>query len=597
LITAVLLHPLVRINGDWRDGFLDWITLLHTLAHDSVTPRRSDRSLRVMSLRPETLSPLWQVVTAAVVLLAYVALEWISFIHEYKGMPITPWNPGLGVVFALMVLGGARYAAVLFIGVVIAEIMVLHTQLQWSIIFGIAAIVASVYCVVATLLRTHLRLDVGLDHLRDVILLLAAVAVGAVIAALLLSLLLLLDAQLQTGDVAVASGPLLLGDVIGMAVMTPLMLRLSVASRPLATSPSVRHIAVEFLGYAALAAGSLWIIVEAESRDGFMFFYLLFVPVVVAALRHGLDGACVSLAFTQLALVSVLHLYGFDARTFIEFQLLMLVLTATGLIVGVVVSERRTADRLVQAAQARLKEKEAEATEAARYNLVSGMASALAHEINQPMTAARALARSAQHILEHPKPDLPRAAGNLATLVAHIDHAGGVVSHMREFLRRGRPRMSTVDIGPTVCDALSLVRAKAAAHAVTIDIEVPGNLPPVHADRVQLEQVVLNFVHNAIEAISGARQTDGRIIVAATRMDAPARIEISVADNGPGIADDLAEHLFTPLTTSKPEGFGLGLAICAAIVESHGGRVSLGSRQKGATVFRFWLPLNESNMD
>ena len=97
-----------------------------------------------------------------------------------------------------------------------------------------------------------------------------------------------------------------------------------------------------------------------------------------------------------------MHLYGFDARTFTEFQILMLVLTATGLIVGVVVSERQNADRLVQEAEARLKEKETEAAEAARYNLVRGMASALAHEINQPMTAARALARSAQHILGTP---------------------------------------------------------------------------------------------------------------------------------------------------------------------------------------------------
>jgi C4-dicarboxylate-specific signal transduction histidine kinase len=289
-----------------------------------------------------------------------------------------------------------------------------------------------------------------------------------------------------------------------------------------------------------------------------------------------------------------MHLYGVDARAFTEFQILMLVLTATGLIVGVVVSERRNADRLVQEAEARLKEKEAEAADAARLNLVSGMASALAHEINQPMTAARALARSAQHILGRPDPDLRRAGGNLAELIAHIDHAGGVIAHMRDFLRRGRPRMSTLDLRELLADALSLVRAKASAHGIAVDLEAAADLPRVHGDRVQLQQVVLNFVHNAIDAIAGAGVTAGRIRVAATPVDAASRVEVGIWDNGPGVQRELADRLFVPLTTSKAEGLGLGLSICAAIVETHGGRVWLESGEAGATEFRFSLPVTPS---
>lgn len=546
-----------------------------------------------MLTRLGSLSLPYQAATAGAFLLAYVALEWISFIHEYKGVPITPWNPGLGVILALMVLGGPRYGAVLFAGVVIAETTVLQTKLQWPIILGIAAIFVSVYGTVAIVARKYLRLDVGLYHLRDVVILLLAGSCGAVLAALLLSLLLLLDAQLELSDILVASGPLLVGDIIGMAVMTPLTLRLVLGSRPLSIS-RLRDLVAELLLYALLVAAALWIIVGAQTVDGFKFFYLLFLPVVVAAVRHGLDGACVSLAFTQFVLVGIMHMYGFDARAFTEFQILMLVLSATGLIVGVVVSERQNANRLVREAEARLKEKEAEAAQAARYNLASGMASALAHEINQPMTAARALARSAQHILGTPDPDLPRAANNLATLIAHIDHAGGVINHMRDFLRRGRPHVSTIDVRSMLHDALSLVRAQASAHAITIELDVADDLPPVYGDRVQLEQVVLNFVHNAIEAITGARQTNGRIRIAGARFDEPARIEISISDNGPGIRNELADRLFAPLTTSKLEGLGLGLSICAAIVESHGGRISLHSGQAGATEFRFSLPLNQS---
>ena len=178
---------------------------------------------------------------------------------------------------------------------------------------------------------------------------------------------------------------------------------------------------------------------------GFRLFYLLFVPVVIAAVRHGLDGACLSLAVTQFSLIGLLHLSGYDAGEFTEFQTLMLVLTVTGLIVGVVVSERENSDRIARDAQARLVERQAEAAQVARVNLVSGMASALAHEINQPMTAARALGRSAQHLLLTPGGDLSRADNNLSAMLTQIDHAGDIVRRMRNFIRRGHPHVSTIN--------------------------------------------------------------------------------------------------------------------------------------------------------
>jgi two-component system, LuxR family, sensor kinase FixL len=557
----------------------------------SVTPLAKEHSLELA--RPLWLQPssvLRQAAAAAGVLIAYVALEWISFIHEYKNVPITPWNPGLGVVFALMVLGGPRSAAVLFAGVVIAEITVLQTNLQWPIVLAIAAIFATVYGTTAAVARKYVRLDASLHHLRDVIVLLAAGVSGAVLAAILLSALLLANRQLEWADVVVASVPLLVGDVIGIAVVTPLLLRVFRQGRESLIAYSRARVP-EVVLYVMLIAASLWVIVGPGIDGGSKFFYLLFVPVVVAAVRYGFDGACIALAITQLGLVGVLHLFGTDARAFTEFQTLMLVLTATGLIVGAVVSERQNADLLVREAEARLREKEAEAAQAARFSLVSGMASALAHEINQPMTAARALARSAQHILGMPEPDLPRAATNLTTLIAHIDHAGGVVGHMRDFLRRGRPHVSTVDLHSLLDDTLSLAHVEAGAHAIAIELDAAGDLPPVYGDRVQLQQVILNFVHNAIEAITGARQANGRVRISAARFDAPPRVEIGVCDNGPGIRKELADRLFAPLTTSKSEGLGLGLSICAAIVDSHGGRVWLHSGEAGATEFRFSLPL------
>lgn len=538
---------------------------------------------------PETVQSNRQLRAPLVVgfLLLYVALEWLSFIHEYKGVPITPWNPGLGVVFALMLFAGPLYAIVLFVGIVIAETLVLKTNLQWPIILCIAAIIALVYAGATWLARRHFALDVALKELRDVIALLGAGVIGAVLATLFLSVLLILEPDLDWTDSLIALVPLLVGDTIGIAVVTPLMLRV-LHSHPL---PALsRALILEIVAYVALIAGSLWVIAATGEKNGVKFFYLLFLPIVLSALRFGLDGACVALALAQLGLVGVLQFFAADARTFTEFQILMLVLSTTGLIVGAVVSERERADAYAREAERRFKEKEAEAVQASRFTLVSGMASALAHEINQPLTAARALARSAQELLRQKNDDPARVDANLTSAITYVDHASGIVRRIREFLRRGHPRISTVDAASVLESAIMLAAPEAAAKGVTLSLAPAGRLPNVFGDRVQLQQVILNLVRNSIDAI-GESRGHGKIVVQARQLSAPARIEFSVWDDGPGIDEETAGRLFEPLMTSKHEGLGLGLAICTSIVEAHGGKLWLQSRTAGATEFRFTIPV------
>jgi hypothetical protein len=129
------------------------------------------------SVRSRHLVWQWTAITGFVI--AYLVLEWISFIHEYKGLPLTPWNPGLGLAFACLILIGARYGIALFAGIIVAEIVVLQSNLEWAVIVAIAAIIASGYTFIATVIREQFRLDVGLTHLRDVIILLGAGFVGA----------------------------------------------------------------------------------------------------------------------------------------------------------------------------------------------------------------------------------------------------------------------------------------------------------------------------------------------------------------------------------------------------------------------------------
>jgi signal transduction histidine kinase len=531
-------------------------------------------------------------IAAGAVLLTYIGLEWLSFIHEHKGVPVTPWNPGLGVVFAWLVMKGAAYGLVLFVGVIIAEIFVLKTELSWPVILAMAVVISVSYTVVASITRRYLRLDAGLHHVGDVLVLLAAGAIGALVSTVLLSLLLLATNELRIADLPQSSLPLLVGDAIGIAVVTPLVLRLSLRWTDI-TWQGLRQLVPEILLYTLVTGFALWMIMGSVAPNDYKFLSLLFLPVVAAAVRHGIDGSCLALAAAQLALVVLLHRYGYDARTFTEFQVVMLILTMTGLLVGVVVSEREQASLAARRAEMRLKDMQLEAARASRMNLISGMASALAHEINQPMTAARAFARSVQEILKAPNSDRARVDTNLTNLIANIDHAAGVIRRMREFLRRGQPHLSTLDVASTLDDALVLVRPEAAKSHIRIDLDVGEKIPDIFADRIQLQQVVLNLVRNAIEAIVETRRTDGHIQVSARLAQDGSAVEIAVIDNGIGVPED--RTLFEPLSSSKAEGLGLGLSISASIIQAHGGRIWLHSRESGATELRFTLPVQSKD--
>lgn len=522
---------------------------------------------------------------------AYLGLEWLSSIHEHKGVPITPWNPGLGVLLALMIARGPLHALTLFCGVILSDVLLTQSGIGRVTVAAIALLAACSYGAAAAVIRHYARPGFDLGHLRSMAVLLLAGAVAAFCVATGSSALLMAAGRIDLTDVTVAIGPLLVGDMIGIAVMTPAMLRF-VLHPAEARWPDRLSSLVEILTILILIGAGLWLIAGSSGGKGTIWFYLLFLPVVVSAVRHGFDGACLSLAATQLGLVALLHMQAYDAATFTEFQLLMLVLTITALTVGVVVSEREEALHTALQLEARLQQRAEDAARAARLNLVSGMASAVAHEINQPMTAVRALARSAQQLMRQPEPDLPRTDRNISMMIEQIDHMAAVIKRVREFLKRGDQGYEPTDLRAALNDSLALLRAAPPRSPVSVQVSVPAGLPAVMADRVQLQQVILNLVRNAIDAVTETGQTTNPIVkITARKLAEPAMIEVSVMDNGPGIGGELAERIFQPLTTSKLEGLGLGLSISASIIQAHGGRMWLENSQPGQTEFRFTLPL------
>ncbi|MGE0767021.1 MAG: ATP-binding protein [Hyphomicrobiaceae bacterium] len=522
-------------------------------------------------------------------IILYLGLEWLSYLHEHAGLPVTPWNPALGMMFAVIILRGAPYGLALFASVTLAEIFVLQTWLGWPVMLTVAAIVAGSYTVVASLARKLLNSGTPGFHTRDIAIVISSGLAGAVLSSMLLALLMLSIRHLDSGAMLRTAGLLALGDSIGIAVVTPLVLR--VVGRWGSGNILPPRILGELAVYIAVNVLALAVIMQPEQPLRQSLLYLLFLPVVVAAVRHGIDGACATLTIAQLSLVGFLHLYGFDLDRFTEYQLLMLVMTVTVLLVGAVVSERDAADVAARNAAQRLHELQNESARTARFNLVSGMAAALAHEINQPLTAARALARSVDQLVSAEDGDRLRASRNVAAMVEQIDHAAAVVRRMRQFLQRGETGVAVVDPRRLVEDAVALVQAHASAERIALQVTTRGDTPDVLADRIQIQQVVLNLVRNSIDAIAETGRPDGRITIDIGRAPAGRELEIGVRDNGAGIAPDRVDTIFVPLSSTKEHGLGLGLSICQTIVQAHGGRVWASSSSPEGTEIRFSLPI------
>lgn len=514
-------------------------------------------------------------------IVVYLLLEWFSFLQDFRGLPVSPWNPGLGVLFAFMLARRLAYGWVLFAAIVASELVLLDMRAPLPTVTMIAAIASIIYTMAAASIRAIVRDGLEFDRVNDIATLVVVGAIASLISAALLSATFIPGTVLQRSIML----QMFIGDLVGIMVMTPLALRLlrtdfeGILRRrnPAQYAEVPLHILLIGIALAII------------SQTGLDEAYILVIPIVITAVRYGFDGACLAIAAIQFGLGIMLHSMGAGADIFFDFQTAMLALTTAGLFVGAEVNARIRADNLARSAAAELQKAKEANIQAERFSIVEGMASALAHEINQPMTAVRALMRSSQVLIDAERPDLARASNNLGNAIVQVDHAAAVLRKMRDFLKRRQldlKRVSTHDL---------LTRAPLLSKSqIPSDISIGAELGEeyfVDVDQVQINQVFLNLIHNSAQAIGADPAIRGRIDIGAVQMAAPDRIEFFVRDNGPGVPAKRAKSLFEPLKTTKGDGLGLGLAICVTIMEAHGGNIRLESGKPGATEFRFWVPL------
>ncbi len=255
--------------------------------------------------------------------------------------------------------------------------------------------------------------------------------------------------------------------------------------------------------------------------------------------------------------------------------------------VVLVVSEDITEGK--RAAEA-LRETQSQLAHADRVATMGRLTASIAHEVNQPIAATITNAQAALRWLGAKPPNQDEVRQALGRIVRDSDRAGAVVQRIRNLSKKGTPRDERVDIKAAIREVIELTRSEAMKNGVLVKTEFGERLPPIQGDRVELQQVILNLIINALEAMSEMSAGPRELLIGA-EMTVSGEVAVAVRDSGPGLAPAALEHLFKAFHTTKPNGLGLGLSICRSIVEAHGGRLWASANASGGAVFQFTLPV------
>jgi two-component system, LuxR family, sensor kinase FixL len=643
----------------------------------------------------------------------YLLLDRVSFIEALHGIDITPWNPPPGLTLALLTVRGLAYTPLVFVAALLSSQLI---PLVWvsplASIVG-ALVTAAGYAAAAAVLRRGLGIESRLLRPRDVALLIAVATVAAGVVSLGFVATYAVTGVVPWDAFATAVFQRWIGDAIGIVVLTPLIFVIIDQLRHPRTLRAGRHWLRLFeivVQWASIMAALTLVFGFYYDRYSFQLFYLLFLPLVWIASRHGLAGASWAVVTVQVALIAALEFEDRSVETIRTFQLLMFAVATTGLMLGAVVSEhRRVARALAESegrlaailntardgvltidtrgriesintaveqlfaraaaellgrdvrelldaphlierlastagspaaesarqefdarradgdifpieltvgqfgtpgterytlvirditarreAEARAREHQSELAHVSRLSLAGEMASALAHELNQPLTAIAAFGRGCLRLLRQPQTEPSRITEGVEQVVQEAERAGDIILRLREFVRTGTSQRSAIDVEALIDGAVGLAQIEARQNGIDIEIRIPPDLPPVLADRIQIEQVLVNLLRNGADAIlSGG--VARRVLTVEARCTADEAIEIAVADSGPGVIEEVSDRLFEPFVTTKPHGMGLGLSISRSIVEAHEGQLRRVRRAGAGATFVFDLPVCDTS--
>ena len=345
----------------------------------------------------------------------------------------------------MILLKGRSYIGLLFVAPLVADLLVRGMPLPlWAEALAVVVLGCGYAAATLFLLRPKLRFDPTLSTLRDLSWLLLVAGASTAVVALAYASIFVLTGLLAREQYLAAALHYWVGDAIGVFVVTPFLLSfLTVTRLPKPTIEMAAQLVAILL--------ALWLIFGFARASEFQFFYVLFLPILWCAIRFGLEGASVALFLTQAGLVTALDWTDQSVGDVAKFQLLMLVLALTGLLFGVAISEQRrglTRLRLHQEALAR----------ASRLTSLSALAAALAHELNQPLTAMGNYARLVRDMLSSGEGHTVATLETSKKAVAQVEHAARLIRHFREFVRTGESEVAPTPPSLLIADTLELAR-------------------------------------------------------------------------------------------------------------------------------------------
>ena len=545
--------------------------------HFEVAPLRSLRGAL-----PPVVPGFWR--TGAAFLVVYLALNLLTQWHEFDRLGITLWSPDDGLSLALLIESVA-FAPFVFLGAVLVDLSIAGVHRSIGVSLTAELFLTLAYVGLAFVLKNKLKFDIRQFRLPDVVAFLVFIPAGAAAASFIYCGVLYLGGELSADKLLAAIGHCWIGDALGMVTVIPAATAIFVyLSRPYARLPGhtlftlLIFVLGTGLGFAAL--------IGVGDRLHYLF-NLLFLPVIWVAMREGYVGVALALITIQLTLAVVTTFVGYDTTDFAILQLLMLVLSITGLLLGAVTTER-------QDAALRLREQQRELARMASDARAGAMGMALAHEVSQPLSTITAYVHAARRLLQSSVASEP-IMDALIKAEAEAQRAREVLERVRDFVSNGNLNLSAHDASVLADRIGALCREEAAARGVQVEVESVSRVPLVKVDGVQIEQVLMNLVANAIDAASERPDGRGRVTIRVAAKESA--IVIEVEDNGRGVAPELADTIFDAYQTTKPRGMGLGLHLSRRIVQRHSGRLWWEPIRTGGARFVVELPTDGSSRD
>jgi signal transduction histidine kinase len=490
----------------------------------------------------------------AVLLIGYVVLDWASFIHPLHGLNITPWNPApaLGLVFLLRF--GNRMVLPIFVAIVVAEAWVRGMTVSLLVLLVTAALLTFGYWAIATVIHRYLAEGAIFTERRGLLAWTTIVVVGTLATSALFVLTLALSGYVPSETLRYAAFKFWIGDGTGVIVTMPLIWMLLDADRRKQLMEVVAQ--TGFFIYLLLVCAALWLAFGLGAETSTRYFYALFLPIAWAAARHGLPGAVIAAALIQFGIIVAVQTQNIAAITVLEVQILAAVITLFGFFIGIVVDEKQRVSQ--------------ELKQTLRLAAAGEMAGALAHELNQPLTALTAYGSACDQLLERGETG-KTLRDALQNMIRESHRAAEVLRRLRDFFRTGTTHLEEFDVKDLLDSVTASFAPRAQREAVTVSL---GDITACRllGDRMQLEVVLRNLLANAFDAVASQSGGERRIGIAVAVED-ETQVCICIEDSGAGFDEAHLSRLFEGFQSTKSSGLGLGLMISRAIAEAHGGKL------------------------